>query len=144
MHFVPEPRAMPHDLIAPGHQPAFAFVAASGVQICGRYGRLQTGQRAASILSVFTCAWAIAFTCSGLAIITRATNGASTRDTAMLLAVASITTSSLASSLLPNPSNAVRVIPTRPSSVLPKHHLPESSLDIDPYHSSHSPLLPDT
>jgi hypothetical protein len=53
---------------------------------------------------------AIAFTCSGLAIITRATNGTRTRDTAMLLAVASITTSSLASRLLSNPSSAVRVM----------------------------------
>jgi hypothetical protein len=58
---------------------------------------------------------AIALTCSGLAMITRATNGASTRDTPMLLAVASITTSSLASRLLANPSSAVRVISMRPA-----------------------------
>ena len=69
----------------------------------------------ASTLSVFTWAWAIAFTCSGLAITTRATNGDSTRDTAMLLPVASITTSSVASRVLPKPSSAVRVMSTRPA-----------------------------
>lgn len=73
---------------------------------------MQAGERAGVDLSVFTWACAIAFTCRGLAITTRATDGDSTRDTAMQLPVASITTSSVACSLLANPSSAVRVIST--------------------------------
>ncbi|MEM8760005.1 MAG: hypothetical protein AAGE83_06745 [Pseudomonadota bacterium] len=46
--------------------------------------------------------------------MTRATKGDSTRDTAMLLPVASITTSSVARIVLPNPCSAVRVMSTRP------------------------------
>lgn len=48
-------------------------------------------------------------------MITLATNGDSTRTTAMALPVASTTTSSVGSSVLPKPSNAVRVISTRPA-----------------------------
>src|SRR6266511_3560886 len=53
---------------------------------------------------------------------TRFTKGANTRNTAMQLPVASITTSSLVSKLLPKPSSAVRVMSMRP----PWRSLPSS------------------
>jgi hypothetical protein len=59
----------------------------------------------ASILSVFACEWAIALTCSGLAMITRFTKGVRTRDTAMQLPVASMTTSSVASGRVAEAAN---------------------------------------
>ena len=46
---------------------------------------------------------------------TRATQGNNTRETAVLLPVASITTSSVARRRLPSPSSAVRVMSTRPA-----------------------------
>ena len=46
-------------------------------------------------------------------MITRATNGERTRDTAMQLPGASMTTSSVGRSPFPNPSSAVRVMSTR-------------------------------
>jgi len=56
MHLVLEPRVIAADLVAPRrHQPAFAFGAPSGVQICGRYPQLtRLASVPASILSVFT------------------------------------------------------------------------------------------
>ena len=99
----------------------------------------------ASILSVFTWAWAIAFTCSGLAIITRFTNGDSTRDTAMQLPVASITTSSVGQRLLAEAlqrrSRHVDPAGMPQPAVLPDHHLAKGSVDIHPDHASHPCLL---
>ena len=97
----------------------------------------------ASTLSVFTWACAIAFTCSGLAMITRRTNGDSTRETAMQLPVASMTTSSVdkdsclslrARSASCRPGR--RVEARRP----PNHHLAEGSVDVDADHPSHARL----
>ena len=114
VHLVVEPRPGPHDLVAPGDQPSHPF----GSRVRGPYLG-QITRRVASVpaptLSVFTCACAIALTCNGLAITTRFTKGVSTRDTDMQLPVASITTSSVASRLLPKPSSAVRVISIRPA-----------------------------
>ena len=105
----------------------------------------QFGTTPASILSVFTCACAIALTCSGFAITTRFTNGDNTRATAMQLPVASITTSSVARRALPKPSSAVQVMSIRPACrsrpLSQIHHLPEGSVGVDPNHTSHSSLL---
>lgn len=59
---------------------------------------------------------------------TRFTKGDSTRETAMQLPVASITTSSVACRLLPNPSRAVRVMSIRPSC----RSLPSSQITTSP------------
>ena len=63
----------------------------------------------------------------------------------MQLPVASITTSSVARSLLPKPSNAVRVdidtsCPSKPT-FLPENHLAEGSVGIYPDYTSHARLL---
>lgn len=54
--------------------------------------------------------------------------GASTRDTAMLFPVASITTSSVDRRLLPIPSRAVRVMSTRPAC----RRMPSSQITTSP------------
>jgi hypothetical protein len=92
-------------------------------QISGRKSAARSdASTPASILSVLTCACAIALTCSGLATITRATNGDSTRTTAMALPVASTTISSSLPRLRPKPSSPARVMPMRP----PARSLPSS------------------
>ena len=125
MNLVLQPRAMAYDLVAAGHQPTFAL--GGGVR------RPDLGQEPAahklanvpaSILSVFTWAWAIALTWRGFAMITRATNCDSTRETAMLFPVASITTSSVAARRLPRPSSADPVMSTRPA--CRRHRSPRS------------------
>jgi hypothetical protein len=70
-------------------------------------------QNAELICSVLL-AWAIAFTCIGLATTMRPTKGDSTRTTDMALPVASTTTSSVMFKLRPKPSSPERVMSTRP------------------------------
>ncbi len=90
-------------------------VSASGTHTSGRKSAARSEAKTpASILSVLIRAWAIAFTCKGLATITRATYGPSTRTTAMALPVASTTTLSSLVRLRPKPSRPERVISTRP------------------------------
>ena len=120
-------------------------VKASGVQICGKYpAACRLASVPASILSVLTCAWAIAFTCKGLAMITRATNGVSTREAAMLLPVASITTSSVGPQALAQPfeRSPGHVDPAGMSqnAILPNHHLAKGPVNINPNHASHARL----
>ena len=77
MHLVLDPRAMADDLVAPRHQPAKPFGSPhlASRSPAGIRPHRGCAERPASILSVFTWACAIAFTCSGLAITTRVTNG---------------------------------------------------------------------
>jgi len=85
MHLVLEPRAMPHDLVAPCRRPSLAF--RRGVRrpdLRQVAGRLQTGERAGIYLVCLDVSLRDPFTCSGLAMITLATKGVSTRDTPML------------------------------------------------------------
>jgi hypothetical protein len=70
---------------------------------------------AASTLSVFTRAQAIAFTRREFATTTRLTYGRKSRSTAALLPVASMTTSSSFFSDLANFSSRSRTSSTRPS-----------------------------
>lgn len=91
----------------------------------------------ASIWSDFTMACAIACSCEGLVIIPRAT--------ALLLPVASLTTSSLASSVFPESLQrraAHGNSPCEPKdSLVPDHHLPEGPVDINSDYASHPRLL---
>jgi len=103
----------------------------------------------ASILSVFTCAWAIAFTCRGLAMTTRATCGRDTRTTAMTQrhAIAGGLDDHFIRRLEAAPkaleARACHVdaaAPAKPA-VLPKHRLRERAVQIQSNHSSHSSSL---
>ena len=63
MHLILDLRAVPDNLVAPRHQPPEAFGIRVGGQISG--GKLAARSDAstpASILSILTCAWAIALT----------------------------------------------------------------------------------
>ena len=71
---------------------------------------------------------ALGFTSSGLAITTRLMNGERTRETAIELPVASMTTSSVGCSFPPSPSRAVRVMSTRPK----RRSLPSSQITTSP------------
>jgi hypothetical protein len=104
MHLILKPRAMPHDLVAPRHQPALAFglrVRRPDLRQVPR--RVQTGERAGIDLVGLYVSLGDRLHLQRIG----SRNGARTRDTAMLLAVASTTTSS--------PSSAVRVISMRPA-----------------------------
>ena len=86
---------------------------ARGMQLCEYRG---------IALSVFTRACAIAFTCIGLAITTRATNGLRSRTIAAVFPVASRTTSSSGRRSLPNAttvscsSSSLKLLAVMPSS----------------------------
>ena len=74
MYLVLDPGSVPNDLVAPRDEPAHALGGRIRRPDLGQVtGRVQARERAASTLSVFTCAWAIAFTCRGLAMTTRFT-----------------------------------------------------------------------
>src|SRR5215203_5540679 len=66
VHLVLDPGAVPDELIPPRHEPAQTSVSGSGVHTSGRKPAARRLARTpASILSVLTCACAIAFTCKG-------------------------------------------------------------------------------
>ena len=89
---------------------------------------------AASTLSVFTRAWAIAFTSRGLAIATRLTWGRRRRSTAALLPVASRTTSSSRLSVFANATSGSWTSSTRNClrdlAIFEDCHLGEGSMDV--------------
>src|SRR5579863_1104553 len=67
VHLILDPRAMPDHLVAPGHEPAPAFgLWHRAARSPGRKSAARSdASTPASILSVLTCACAIALTCSG-------------------------------------------------------------------------------
>lgn len=94
MRLVLELGAVPDHLVASRHRRRCRSIAASGVQTCGRQpAGYRLASTPASILSVFMWAWTIAFTCSGLAVTTRARCSIGRCETTIALPVASITTS---------------------------------------------------
>ena len=146
MDLVLDPRAMADDLVATRYKAPHALcLGRRRPDFRQKSAAWRLARTPASILSVFTWAWAIALTCSGLAMTTRVTNGVRTRTTAIVLPVASTTTSSLACRVLPNPSNAVRVISTRPSStnrpLFPDDDLRQGAVNVHSDHSPHDRLL---
>ena len=121
-------------------------ILAEGVQTSGRYpAALRLAGVPASILSVFTCAWAIAFTCMGLGDHhprdkrgqhTRNGHGVARRFDHHLVRLQE----GLAQALR---RRAGHIDPASPPefAVLPNHHLPEGPMDVHSDYSSHRPLL---
>jgi hypothetical protein len=74
MYFVLNPCPVPDDLVASGYQsPQTLGVCIRQPDLGGEIGRAQRRQNAGVDLVGLDCAWAIAFTCIGLATMTRAT-----------------------------------------------------------------------
>jgi hypothetical protein len=149
MHLILEPRAMPHDLVAPRHQPALAF----GLRVrCPHLRqvprRLQTGERASINLVGLYVSLGDRLHLQRIGDNhprhewrqnPRHRHAVGGRFDNHLITGQQGLGKSLQRS--PRHINAARM--SEPA-VLPKHHLPESSVDVDANHPSHSHLLSDT
>ena len=131
---------MADHLVAPRHQPALAFGRRIRRPDLGQIsGRIEAGERPGVDLVGLYMGVRDRLHLQRIGDHHRFTNGAKTRDTAMQLPVASITTSSVARSSLPSPpapSASCRSGPHAAAS-LPDHHLAKGAVDIDPDHTSH-------
>ena len=147
MHFVLELRTMPHDLIAPRHQPALAFSLRVGRPDLRQVAcRLQAGERAGIDLVGLYVSLGDRLDLQRIGDNyprhewrqrARHPHAVGGRLDHHLITWQQ----ALAKSLQ---CGARHINPARRSkpAVFPEHHLTESSVDIDPDHPSHSHLLP--
>ena len=148
MHLVLEPRAMPHDLVAPRHQSALAFgrrVRRPDLRQVA--GRLQTGERAGIDLVGLYVSLGDRLHLQRIGDNhprherrqhSRDRHAVGGRFDHHLITGQQ----GLAKSLQRSPRHIDAARMSEPA-VFPKHHLPEGSVDIDANHPSHSHLLPD-
>ena len=128
MHFVLDPRPMPDNLIASRSQPTLPLGLRGGSPDFRQVSSgKQTRQRARiDRVGLYPC-MRDRLHLQGIGDHHPLTKGERTRETAMQLPVASITTSSVESNLPPSPSRAVRVMSTRPRlRSLPSSHITTS------------------
>jgi Transposase, Mutator family len=149
MHLVLEPRAMPYDLITSRHQPSFAFgPRVRRPDLRQVAGRLQTGERAGiDLVRLYVSL------CDRLHLQRigdnhprheRRQHSRHPHAVGGRLDHNLITgQQALAKSLQRGPRHIYAARTSEPA-VFPKHHFPESSVDIDANHASHAHLLPDT
>ncbi|MGY4592776.1 hypothetical protein ACVWXL_000522 [Bradyrhizobium sp. GM22.5] len=148
MHLVLEPRAMAHDLVAPRHQPTLAFrLRVRRPDLRQVPSRLQTGERAGIDLVGLDVSLGDRLHLQRIGdnhpCHERCQNPRYRHAVAGRLDHHLITgQQGLAKSLQRSPRhiNAARM--SEPA-ILPKHHLPESSVDVDANHPSHLHLLLD-
>ena len=149
MHLVLQPRPMPHDLVAPCRKSALAF--RRGVRcpdLRQITGRLQTGERARiDLIGLYVSL------CDRLYLERigndhprherrqhpRHRHAVGGRFDDYLIACQQ----GFAKSFQRGPRHINAARRSKPA-VFPEHHLPESSVDIDPNYPSHLLLLPDT
>lgn len=146
MHLVLEPRAMPHDLVAPRHQPTLAFrFRVRRPDLRQVPGRLQAGERAGVDLVGLDVSLGDRLhlqrigdnhPCHERRQNPRHHAVGGRFDHHLITGQ-----QGLAKSLQRSPRHIDAARMSEPA-ILPNHHLPESSVDVDANHPSHSHLLP--